>query len=85
MMQRKAARPTYGLALLFLLTCLGVVQVARLGAPVLAFASSPLSPLPTAVPEGPPAPVWPRLLGVGLVAVGAALVVVGVIWLLRAR
>jgi len=85
MVQRKAARPHAGLALLFLSTCLGVVLVARLGAPVLAFASSPLSPLPTAVPQGRPASGWPRLLGVGLVAVGAVLVVAGAIWLLRAR
>jgi hypothetical protein len=85
MMKRKAARPHAGLALLFLGTFLGAVLVARWGAPVLAFASSPLSPLPTAVLEGPPAPEWPRVLGVGLVAVGAALVVAGAIWLLRAR
>jgi hypothetical protein len=83
MIQNDAARSVFGLAVLLLCTSLLVLLVGRSEAPALAFASSPLSPLPPEGPEGTPAAVWPRVLGVGLVVVGAALVIVGLVWLLR--
>jgi hypothetical protein len=89
MVRINTARSFVGLAVLLLCTLWSLALIARLDGPVSALASSPLSPLPTPpvqpTPEPAPVPLWPRILGVGLVSVGAILVVVGLIWLLRPR
>ena len=68
---------------------LGLVLIARSDGPVLAFASSPVSPLPivasrharTVLPVRP----WMDAVGLLLIAVGVLLVLVGVLWLVRLR
>lgn len=89
MVRTNTARSFAGLAVLLLCTFVGLTLVARLDGPVSAFVSSPLSPLSSPLvrhaPEAAPVLLWPRVLGVGLVSVGAVLVVVGLIWLRRSR
>jgi hypothetical protein len=89
MVRTHTARSFVGLAVLFLCTLGILALIARPDGPVLAFASSPLSPLSLLpvrqAPEAPTALLWPRVLGVGLISVGALLVVGGLIWLLRLR
>jgi hypothetical protein len=89
MLLTRTARSIFGLAVLLLATFLGLALMARSDGPVFAFASSPVSPLPIVASRQASTvlPAWPWMDAVGLVlvALGAALVLVGVLWLIRLR